>query len=538
MLDFPLSLVSLAVMRVSSGNTTQSSGSIVDPYDTEYILSFRRIHPISDGQGTGKLGVNTWARHKWAHSQFKYQYALTHQGGSFPYTHQIVGTEGVDYPTGFQIVYIYDTLNNVPQAVVEWTPSGEAQSSTWDIEILTTDQEDRLDTLVYTLTLDDDMFRFQDPTVGASPTAAGTWADPYGEFLDWYNGKTSVADTVGKIMVYRGYGATTMHTVQPTPGGTGDDTNRILFYSSTYHPLVHIGVPGEDTHFDTSQATFWNLGVGGNNMYFSDITCNGSLGALEANTRIFGTVGGNQIMFFNMHFENMTRGSVGTSNESCMYFVDPGGYREYVSIINCTSDSLPMSLSGTNGMSLLDIYSCKYVIQTCCSDSNSVGAKSIWYKSGDSHYEVRGNTLRDGTDAATNAGILALGNSWNTAGITAGNYVIRYNNIKHVDGPSGRTFDVNQEKKTPVGPGLVVKNTFVGNTLADFQVGDGDCEWDRNVLISSSGLDPDYVLPSGAVNISASSESGILDANGHLTAQALLDYSVERGVVGSEIVYT
>lgn len=496
-------------------------------YDNQVIVPLKLINPLPDG-GTGQEIVNTWARHRWAHSQFQYQYPIDVQGGAYPYKYELVGTAGVDYPTG---MVIGETYGSAGYGILTWTPGSEAQNTQWTIQIIATDQEDRPVNTSWTLELDDDMFRFQDPA--ASSGATGTWADPYELFADWYGvNVAATAATQGKIMVYRDG----THVVTKA----SDLTNQISFFHGDTKPMSHIRVPGEFPTWDTSNCHV--IACQGNdsskNFYLAGIAFDGSIGNSIANNRIIYVSGsGDQFTSFGLSFSNMSRGSIGSDNECCIWLDTVfSRFRQHISIKNCTTNGLPASVDATNGFAFLDIYMCQYMLIDGCSDVNSSNRRWIWWKVSGQYTTTRNCTFR--TNGSTDFGIVDHYNSVNYSRY-AGNQEVCYNNLAPLDVSAQIAISANHRETGNVGPIAIFRNTVQGQTnLKDpARVGftNADVIYLRNVHIDDLPINQYLVIPPGETNVYET--SGAVDSAGLLTDAyiAAPNNVSERGTHGHEI---
>lgn len=518
-------------LGTSSAYIKPSSGWKYSPghtYDNEAIVPFRLLNPLPDG-GTGKAFVNSWARHRWAHSQFLYRYPVKAQGGAPPYRYEIIENATYNKPAGMSIG---EKKGDANHGYLTWMPSGESQNDQWNIKILITDHEDNTQETTFALELDDDMFRVQDADWGGPYN--GTWAEPYKLFSDWYGGtSTAMADTQGKIMVYKGGSAHVAIVATDLPS----NTPQMSFSNGAQKPMCHIGVPGAGASWDFSNAQVLAANVGSSapchNICFIDIDVDGSPGTSTLNSKDF-VVGPNSRQFLasRMSFTNQAIGSVHTNNEACFYFTTLANVRESIVFDKITTDSLPSS-GFANGYGLANIYTSNYVLFEDCVDlSASTPAEFLFIKVSIKYLTIRGCTFRG---INSGRGILYLYNSENF-GIDSGFHEVCYNNIKcAVDDIGSPAIITTAAGFSAVGPISVFRNTFEGPVQHRFVAGNDPAYFLRNVVISTTPIDTDFTVPSGETNVYETSASGVVDSNGLLEDSYLTAEGMVRGTHGHEL---
>lgn len=505
-------------------------------YDNQVITPYHLIYPRLDG-GSGTDEVYSYVRHKWAHSQFKYQIPIGVQGGAPPYLYQLRGTAGVDYPVGMTLGSQY---GDVGYGILSWTPGAESQNESWPIDILVTDQIGRPLNPNWTLELDDDMFRVQSTT--GSPTGAGTWADPYADFLDWYGASvTAIADSFQKIMVYRGG----THFLSPNPGAGTLGNFELRGWG--YKPMAHIGVPGETVIWNKDavlqiNAQHWSLG---HNTYFADITIDGGPGPLVTTERCF-LLNMSMLTMFNITFTNIESGSIaqtgsgtGTgNNDTCIYTPHIAIQREHLFLKNISTVGLDVNNNGVDQqMTMCTLYDNKYFLVESCVDSDSVGHQLVFWKAGNRYTTTRYCDFPSFTGFSS----AIYHYQSNTEGHITGNDEICYNRVVQngVDEFS-RAISTCSSGTEVLNPVAVFRNTTEGKTNHRNDIVPANtANAIGNVAIYSTLSEAleNFTIPSGETNVEETSATGVIDANGLLTdAYITTDNNANvRGTHGHEV---
>ncbi len=194
----------------SNTDTTTTDVAEVWQLATEYYYPtpapfnpvFISIRPDSETTAT--------VRYRNAYPDMQYRHKVTIYGGSYPGFYELVGTEGVAYPTGMAIGGTYGTTaaRNADYGIITWTPTAGNLGEDWTIVVRYTDQDGRIATRDTAGVTNDASFSLNVNTTGfiffdigdAGSLADGSITEPYNAYSQWLG---AGVDTSGKILVWR-----------------------------------------------------------------------------------------------------------------------------------------------------------------------------------------------------------------------------------------------------------------------------------------------------------------------------------------------
>ena len=358
----------------------------------------RIIFPRPDTEIT-----NASARQKRASTQFEYRIPIIVQGGAYPFKYELVGVEGVDYPSGMTIgetlVASADGTLVPPDnyGEIRWQPSGtgiQADGQNFSFTVRVTDQDGSIATsdgsniggnnggvnqdVTITGTIDNAAFVFVDKDGGGSLT----------DLDQIYLNDQTDSTYAGKIIVLRE--ASTMYN------NAGDPNARGEALLNTNKPLSYIGYPDERPIINLNSASFVVNGV--SDTFFYNLVFDGvydrDVETESSKNSYFGfrVVGvGHRATWSKVRFQNAIAAlpSLGYNN-GCITTSDAGAYRNYIAITNSEFENLD---SSANGISAIALNVSRYFVFARNLISNARSRSIIYNKSGNADLSFRANTL-------------------------------------------------------------------------------------------------------------------------------------------------
>jgi hypothetical protein len=342
-------------------------------------------------------GVN--ARHLWAHTAFEYRIPVGVKGGAYPYRYELLSA-----PAGATIGEEMDrttdgitglTLHTPGEfyGVIRWTPGGAPRTESFSV--LVTDQNDASVQLDWDVEVDDTKFVIIQQ-IGGTPGGAGTWADPLQTLDDWYKGDNQDSTYVGRIPVLRAGSYEIIPDTSDPPSGTGNDP---ISLNPNYKARAIIGVPGDMPVVDMTRGGI-SCGPGNcDDYYISGLRLvNGQTIPEPRNTQaVTFHQTGYRVTFFELEFDNIQSGYVGTDNPGCIVSLlnatnAPG--TNYIYLCKNTYSNIDMSVGGNGG--IMNFYNSSFVlIERQIAVENCRGGNGFELKCNRDNYTVRYNEVKN-----------------------------------------------------------------------------------------------------------------------------------------------
>lgn len=380
------------------------------------------VHPRPDSE------TPSYARHRKAYPDgtAEYRIPVSVQGGAYPHIYSLEqGPEGMT---------IGETHNADDYGVVTWTP--DSAGGPYDVEVKITDQEGSTVTATWTVRATTDGFIFLDTTQETS--GDGTKESPFNDFADIHL-NSDKDDTYYDKIVYVREGT---HMVN------GQRDNNNFRFDRDKKPETWIGYTGEDVILDFSETKM--IVADADDFFVGNLTCKSARTDVK-NAHFFWVMSGSRYRhtWFEVDFEDISRGTKGNDNPACIFFNNPHSHmREYFTLWGCTQENYDSPI--------IDIYATKYGVV----DNNRLGVSStarqgIFLKSDDQNWSVRRNeaSLSDYPEGAINTMMQAQS-------FTNDKIEICYNLIESGDGIRWNWWTSEGENNNP--SIYVYRNTIIG----------------------------------------------------------------------------
>ncbi|WP_405223874.1 hypothetical protein [Lentisalinibacter sediminis] len=343
-------------------NTPLSTWRLPSGHFTPAKMPIHLVYPRPDAE------TASWARQKRAYPGLEYRIPVVVQGGAYPYRYQVVSG-----PSGMTVGEKYGDAN---YGIASWTPAEE--SGPQQVSIRVTDQQDSFVDVKFSIEVTRKGFIFLDPNVATS--GDGSIGNPLKTFADVHKGSQDDRTYAGNILYLRG-------GTHKLTGWAGNNGN--FNVKGDNKPQVWLAYPGEEVVVDASSAGVYMLeGNSGNDMFMHGFRMINSRADLS-NSRFFwfGGENGSRSTFFELHFENLVRGTSGTDNPGAIVKFRGNSHVEYWAIIGCSIEEYDAPLVGS-------FYATRYVVV----DNNVLGASTMSYvdqgifaKAASDFWSVRGN---------------------------------------------------------------------------------------------------------------------------------------------------
>ena len=459
-----------------------------------------------------------YARHRWAHPDFRYEIPIGVQGGAWPFKYEVING-----PTGATIGQYY---GDADYGVVKWTPSnGDSGTKTFTVRV--TDQELNTVDLTWTTTIDPNQFIFIDSSAPSAGT--GSISSPLKSFADWYTNSETDATYKQKIAVFR----RGTYALYASSGGTAR-------FDSNYKSVCIIGYPDETPIFDCTNAT---LALTGNasDAFFANIRFEHAT-PYAKNPRMIGVYTKlDRVTIWKNYFYDLTNGTVGDDNCSGLYCANNGSPTYYWLVKHNTFDEF--TNHGSNG-SYVDLYYTYYGVIEENTAKNSSARYGFWAKVTKAYVTLRANDLSKnitGGGITVHYGDNAPGQPhdheicWNKVVIPI-NLVDLLSLLIMGDNPS----DINRNHYNT----FIYRNTFVGGrAVVRFGSPVENFKVDANVVVSdrSDAFSPvrsgsaawnEDIIDTLILNLTGTKSTQIVDTNGMLVGDYRKRY---LGIIGHEI---
>ena len=311
-----------------------------------------------------------YARHRWAHPDFRYEIPIGVQGGAWPFKYEVING-----PTGATIGQYY---GDADYGVVKWTPSnGDSGTKTFTVRV--TDQELNTVDLTWTTTIDPNQFIFIDSSAPSAGT--GSISSPLKSFADWYTNSETDSTYKQKIVVFR-RGSYELIS-------TGHDYKTNL--NPNYKSICLIGFPDETPIIDCTDAAIFFSGSS-DDAFISNIRFeHGTPG--NTNTKmIVSRANGDRVTVWNNYFYDLTNGTVGDDNCTAIWAPNNGSPTYHWLVKHNTFDAF--TNDGSNG-SYVDWYYTYYGLIEENVAKNSRNHYGIWAKTTKAYITIRANDLSE-----------------------------------------------------------------------------------------------------------------------------------------------
>lgn len=455
------------------------------------------VHPRPDRE------TQTWARHRVAHPEFRYEIPVGVQGGAWPFLYELV-----DAPDGASVGQIYGQDN---YGVVTWEPSA-AGNHTFQVRI--TDQDLQTSTAAWTVTVDAEAFVFVDGDNG-DDAAVGTVDDPLQSFSGWYRDDVTDDTFAGKIMVFR------EASVPYVIIGDAVNANGNCRLNSDTKSIVWIGYPDETPILDASQSKVF-LEAPREDLYVAGLRFEHGRQDV-ANAQFFWvTGGGDRITFWRNTWFDLGPGQVGNDNTGPVFISGTGPEKRY--ILSKENIYEEINNAGFNGH-FLEVYRSSYVLYEQELARNCATAAGWYPKGAIANITVRNNTAIDGVSGGP-----IRGSFGGEAGQLPHDHEFCFNNVR-VDDGDGFLFSSSNAYEGEHYGGSVYRNTFVGSSPWLRFEGAQPYETDGNVVVTDdpSMFGEGIVIHPTIDDLLAAPSDGVVDETNRLTGPARDEHLGLRG---------
>jgi len=341
---------------------TEASGQLPSGNFVPAKMPMVLVHPRPDSE------TIDWARNRKAYPDgvAEYRIPIAIQGGAYPFYFDLVNG-----PSGMTIG---ETVGDDDYGVISWTPTVEG--GPYDVEVTVTDQDLATLQVEWTVESVESGFIFIDPTVTLS--GVGTKGDPLKTFADLHLGSTA-DDTFSGQIVYLREGT---HDLEG-PADKGGN----LQLQDDWKPAVFLGYTNEDAVVDCVSAKFLvdhqdDVFIGGFRMTGArNDVANAHFWYFNQNHAQ------SRVTFFEIEFDDIARGTLGTDNPAAITFFNPTILRNYFTLWGSSLDNYSCPI--------VDLYSVKYAVL----EKNVLGNgkldlvnQGIYLKSDMQNFSVRRNT--------------------------------------------------------------------------------------------------------------------------------------------------
>ncbi len=417
------------------------------------------------------------ARHRWAHSQMRYEIPIGVQGGAWPFKYEIISA-----PAWLSIGQYYGDTN---YGVLSGTPNS---TGTFNVVVRVT-AADNVNTIDVMFTVQSDIAnpatvdaQFVFVQAGYAGTKVGTISQPLATIVDWYKNSDTDATYHNKIIVFRQgvYIATGDSNRAPI---VGNDTN--IYLHESYKTPSLIGFPDEIAEWDMSAAKIVET-TGVNDIFIANLTFKNPWTAPDNAHFIWLAGYSNRTTFFDCTFKDFTKGVVGDDNNAPIFSGSLGGtlMKNYLLLKRCTFDNIENPSS--NG-SYIDYYRVDNYLWEDNIAKNSNTTYGFWGKCTRAFGTIRNNTAIDNVTGKQISMFLGAGASYG-GGAPASNLEVCYNNISI---PVDQNIDALNVVDSVYFSGVYF-NVFVyrnsvygGKTLCPLVAGLEPVETDGNVIATS-----------------------------------------------------
>jgi len=446
--------------------------------------------------------TQAFARHRWAHPDFRYEIPIGVQGGAWPFKYEIIAG-----PSGATIGQYY---GDPDYGILKWNPAaGDSSTKTFTVRV--TDQELNTVDLTWTTTIDAAQFIFVD--ANAVSTGTGTITSPLKTFADWYKGDRTDSTYHNKIIVFRAGNYSAY-------GEAGTNGNVRLDAGSKTPSLL--GFPDETPVIDCSQAQFFT-DDGLDDIFIAGIRFENARTDV-GNPHFFWCVGAWQRgLWYNNYFFNMQMGLANDDNPAAIFATHVSTYREHVFIKSNTFDAF--TANGSNG-AYIDLYTVDYSLIEGNKAINSNTSYGLWLKGSHAYNTLRANDVSQNISGRA----FCIGLGTEAGGIPHHHEVCWNNFVVNPNDEVGLVAMSNAYQGQHYST-WIYRNTFSGwRTQLRFQgvdpyhtdgnvvIGDGQGNW--NTAIQNTTI-PNLVHPGPA--------SDVIDSSGKLIGSYRQQYLGIRG---------
>jgi hypothetical protein len=347
------------------------------PLRTNYFVPARMplniIYPRPD------VETNTFARHRWAHSQMEYQIPIAVQGGAWPFKYEVltgpawlsIGQYHIDENYG--VLHGTPTTTGTHSVVVRVTGADGINY----VDVSFSVQSDISNPAIV-----DSRFIFVQR--GYAGTKVGTISQPLENINDWWGVSVSDATYHNKIMVFR-------EGEYPVVLVPGENSGNMRLQASTKTSQI-IGFPGEEPVWDMTAAKVLDDSTASNDLFVAGITFKNARNDVN-NAHYFWLVGtSNRMTFWKNKFIDMLHGVLGDDNTGPIFVAATVGLKNYLTIKHNHCENV---INGTvNGM-----YFTVYRMSNCVIEENTVKdcttGIGIFAKGTVAFVSIRANSLYD-----------------------------------------------------------------------------------------------------------------------------------------------
>jgi hypothetical protein len=282
-------------------------------YYTPAKMPLNVISPRPDAE------TNTYARHRWAHSQMMYEVPIGVSGGAWPYRYEVISGPAWLNVGKFYGDSQYGILHGTPNATGSYPVTVRVTSADGInyIDVQFTVQSD-----IGNAAIVDAQFVFvQD---GYAGTKVGTISQPLAGFTDWWGASVSDAAYHNKIIVWRAG----EYAIVPNPA----ENNGNLRLQASTKTCQHIGFPGEEPIWDMTAAKVLDDISGSNDLFVTGITFTDARNDVPDAHYFWITAETNRATWWKNKFKDILHGTDGTDNTGPIFIGTTATIKNYICI--------------------------------------------------------------------------------------------------------------------------------------------------------------------------------------------------------------
>jgi hypothetical protein len=459
-------------------------------YFTPQKMPLNVIFPRPDAE------TQAHARHRWAHSQMRYEIPIGVQGGAWPFKYEIISA-----PAWLSIGQYYGDAN---YGVLFGTPNS---TGTFSVVVRVTGA-DNVNSVDVTFSVQSDIsnpetvdakFTFVDSSTVTSGT--GTIYNPLKTFADWYKDLQADATYHNQIVVWRGGNYTLASNAGENSGNPRLQANSKTSYL--------IGFPDEEPIIDMTNGKFLDDGLGTPDLFVAGITFNNYRANVNDAHHFLLTGTTSRSTFFKNRFKNIGAGLAGTDNTSPVWYASTVTRKSYIFVTYNEYENV-VNNTGNNG-SYLDIYRADNVLVESNTAKNCNTNSGWWIKATGAFVTVRGNTA---VENITGGGsILGYGLE---VGIVPHDNEICWNNFNSINGTVVSAVSSDQYEGQHYNT-FIYRNAIQGHQVICQAKGANNYEWESNVIAVDTYANFNETMITSAVpNIKLSRTNTVIASDGRL----------------------
>ncbi len=478
-------------------------------------MPMHMVYPRPDNE------TSSYARHRFAYPNIRYEIPVGVQGGAWPFKYELVQA-----PAGATIGEVHGSVN---YGSISWVAPA---SGSYTFEVKVTDQELNSVSTLWQVSVDATMFVFiQD---GYTGNKVGTINAPLEDIADWYKGNQNDATYHDKIVVFRGGKYNLV--------GDAVNNNNLRLLATTKSASL-IAYPDETPIVDCAIAKIMTDNSAYPDLFVAGIRWENGRQDV-ANAHFFWAVGDmTRATWWRNHFHNLGPGTVGNDNTLAVFVSNTNVLKE--NILYKENNHTQIHNLGFNG-GYFEAYVSNHVLieQNMASDSD---VTSGFYAKGTRAFvSIRANTAISNVQGSQ----IGVGNGGESRGIPH-DHEICWNNIRspnhNVMMISGSDYYSTSKVSSASNPpgdltysNHIYRNTIVGNSAWVRFAGSENYKVDGNVVMvndfnaARSRWNISIMDSNIMSNLQGDNNANFVDSNGKLQGSYI---TTHLGTHGHEVAF-